>query len=499
MERRSSVPAMNARHSRWRIFVRRIEQWHEPERVFTHLFAGEERAFWLDSSLVAEALSRFSYMGASASPGSRDVRFDVAARRIEVGASSSRCDSLFAYLSRELAAQTCDAVDLPFDFHGGYVGYFGYELKTECGASNTHRARTPDALFLFIDRFLAFDHLTREIYLVRLASADTPSVAENWFDTTQRQLGALPLLPPVVNESGARLDFRLQQSHGDYLENISQCKQYLRSGASYELCLTNQLVSSVHLDPLTAYRNLRRLNPAPYAAYLRYGSLAVLCSSPERFLRIDRSRHVEARPIKGTAGRGDTPDADHAAREALRASEKDRAEHVMIVDLLRNDLGRVCEVGSITVPTFMGIETYQTVHQMVSTICGVLRPDITPIACVQAAFPGGSMTGAPKLHTMQLLDQLEVSARGVYSGALGFLSLNGAIDLNIVIRTIVLRGDSASIGVGGAIVMQSDPEAEFDETLLKGQAPMRALGLTATGRDDESAWRVVNGRLRQPV
>jgi para-aminobenzoate synthetase len=479
--------------------VRRIEQWHEPERVFAHLFAAEKRAFWLDSSLVTEELARFSYMGASGYPGNRDVRFDVTTRRIEAGGAPPRHDGLFAYLSRELAAQTCDAVDLPFDFHGGYVGYFGYELKAECGASNTHRARTPDALFLFIDRFLAFDHLTQKVYLVRLAPADTPadtlSAAENWLDTTQRQLDALPPLPPVMNEAGARLDFRLLQSHGDYLESIDQCKQRLRSGDSYELCLTNQLITHASLDPFTAYRTLRRLNPAPYAAYLRSGSLAILCSSPERFLRIDRDRHVEAKPIKGTAGRGDSAEADHAARKALRASEKERAEHLMIVDLLRNDLGRVCEVGSVTVPTLMGIETYQTAHQMVSTIRGALRPGVTPMECIQAAFPGGSMTGAPKLRAMRLLGQLEVSARGVYSGALGFLSLNGSVDLNIVIRTIVLRGDSASIGIGGAIVMQSDPEAEFDETLLKGQAPMRALALTATGHDDESAWRVANGRL----
>jgi para-aminobenzoate synthetase len=299
----------------------------------------------------------------------------------------------------------------------------------------------------------------------------------------------------VINETGEPLVFRLQQSHCEYLKRIEQCKVFLRSGDSYELCLTNQLIASANVDPLTAYRNLRRLNPAPYAAYLRSGELAILCSSPERFLRIDHHRQVEAKPIKGTIGRGATDEDDARAREALRAREKDRAEHLMIVDLLRNDLGRVCEIGSVTVPVLTEIETYQTVHQMVSTIRGTLRPDVTPMECIQAAFPGGSMTGAPKLRTMRLLDQLEVSARGVYSGALGYLSLGGAVDLNIVIRTIVMQGGSASIGVGGAIVMQSDPEAEFDEILLKGQAPMRALALAATGHDDNSAWRIANGRL----
>jgi aminodeoxychorismate synthase component I len=495
MEERSRTLGMKTSRTTWRLATRRIERWHEPEQVFTHLYGDAEHAFWLDSSLIIEGSSRFSYMGASSNPRTSELRYDTIMGHARAPRAAAQHDGVFARLGRELAAQTCDASDLPFDFRGGYVGYFGYELKAECGVSNAHQAATPDALFFFIDRFLAFDHLSHEIFLVYLTPSDTPSEADSWLDTTQRQLDTLPPLPPVMNETDEPLVFRLQQSHSDYLKRIGQCKQYLRRGDSYELCLTNQLLTSTTLDPLTAYRNLRRLNPAPYAAYLRSGELAILCSSPERFLRIDHRRQVEAKPIKGTIGRGATDEDDALAREALRASEKDRAEHLMIVDLLRNDLGRVCAIGSVTVPVLMGIETYQTVHQMVSTIRGTLRPDMKPIECIQAAFPGGSMTGAPKLRTMRLLDQLEVGARGVYSGALGFLSLSGAIDLNIVIRTIVMQGGSASIGVGGAIVMQSDPEAEFDEILLKGQAPMRALALTATGRDDDSGFCLENGRL----
>jgi para-aminobenzoate synthetase len=475
--------------------MRRVERWHDPEQVFTHLFSDAEHAFWLDSSSVVEGLSRFSYMGASSRTLYHEARDNISVGRAKPRGALDWRGGIFSHLGSELAAHACAVSDLPFDFHGGYVGYFGYELKAECGASNAHQAKTPDGLFFFIDRFLAFDHLRREMFLVRLTPSDAQYRADSWLDTTQRQLDTLPPLPTVINESGEPLVFRLQQSHSAYLKRIEQCKDFLRSGDSYEICLTNQLIASANVDPLTVYRNLRRLNPAPYAAYLRSGELAILCSSPERFLCINHQRQVEARPIKGTIGRGTTDEEDTRAREALRASEKDRAEHLMIVDLLRNDLGRVCEIGSVRVPVLMGIESYQTVHQMVSTICGALRPDITAMECIQAAFPGGSMTGAPKLRTMRLLDQLEVGARGVYSGALGFLSLSGAVDLNIVIRTIVMQGESASIGVGGAIVMHSDPEAEFDELLLKGQAPMRALALTATGRDDDSAWRVSNGRL----
>jgi len=486
---------MNTARKTWHLAMRRVERWHDPEQVFTHLFGDAEHAFWLDSSSVVEGLSRFSYMGASSRTLYHEARDNISVGRAKSREALDRRSGIFSLLGSELAAQACVATDLPFDFRGGFVGYFGYELKAECGASNAHQATTPDALFFFIDRFLAFDHLRREMFLVRLASSDALHTADTWLDTTQRQLDTLPPLPTVINETGEPLVFRLQQSHCEYLKRIEQCKVFLRSGDSYELCLTNQLIASANVDPLTAYRNLRRLNPAPYAAYLRSGELAILCSSPERFLRIDHHRQVEAKPIKGTIGRGATDEDDARAREALRAREKDRAEHLMIVDLLRNDLGRVCEIGSVTVPVLTEIETYQTVHQMVSTIRGTLRPDVTPMECIQAAFPGGSMTGAPKLRTMRLLDQLEVSARGVYSGALGYLSLGGAVDLNIVIRTIVMQGGTASIGVGGAIVMLSDPEAEFDEILLKGQAPMRALALAATGHDDNSAWRIANGRL----
>ncbi len=228
------------------------------------------------------------------------------------------------------------------------------------------------------------------------------------------------------------------------------------------------------------------MNPAPFASFLRFGDFAVLSSSPERFLRVDGAGRAEAKPIKGTARRGDSAAEDARLAAVLRASEKDRAENLMIVDLLRNDLGSVCAVGSVEVPALMEVESYETVHQLVSTVRGRLRPGAGPLDCVRACFPPGSMTGAPKLRTIEILERLEGRARGVYSGAIGWFGAGGACDLSVAIRAIALDGGeaapgspagpaTATIGAGGAIVLGSDPEREYEEMLLKAAAPLRAI------------------------
>ncbi|HEU5105370.1 MAG TPA: aminodeoxychorismate synthase component I [Solirubrobacterales bacterium] len=259
------------------------------------------------------------------------------------------------------------------------------------------------------------------------------------------------------------------------MEDIEASIDHLLAGDSYEICLTNQVSLDLDVDPLDLYHRLRQANPAPFASYLRLGDLHVLSSSPERFLRVTRDGEAEARPIKGTSRRGSTPGEDSALAAALAADEKNRAENLMIVDLLRNDLGAVCEVGSVEVPEMMAVETYETVHQLVSSVRGCLRPGASATDAVRSCFPPGSMTGAPKKRTTEILDELEGAARGVYSGAIGWFGLGGAVDLSVAIRTIVLANGRATVGAGGAIVLDSDPEREYEEMLLKAAAALRAI------------------------
>jgi para-aminobenzoate synthetase len=462
--------------------VRTLDGDRDPEAAFAALFGACEDAFWLDSSRVGDG-ARFSFLGAPG-PHGASVRYEVGSGELRVrreGGVEVRAESVFEYLERELARLRVDSPQLPFEFNCGFAGYLGYELKAECGGEAAHAAPTPDAAFVLADRLLACDHEDGRTYLLCLAPPGD-GAAESWLEEAESQLWGLPasagrLAPREAG--GEPVEFALARPRQRYLADVAVCEERLREGESYEICLTNRVLAGAEPEPLALYRALRRANPAPFAAYLRFGDLAVLSSSPERFLRVSASGVAEAKPIKGTAARGADPAADAAAASALRGDEKNRAENLMIVDLLRNDLGRVCEVGSVEVPRLMEVESFETVHQLVSTVRGRLCPGLGPLAAVRACFPPGSMTGAPKERTMAIIDELEGEARGVYSGAIGYFGLGGGCDLSVAIRTIVLAGEAApSIGTGGAIVIGSEAESEFEEMLLKAWAPMRALDPT---------------------
>ncbi|KUO15309.1 aminodeoxychorismate synthase component I [Streptomyces dysideae] len=478
----------------YRLHSRIMESAVETEAAFTRLFAASPHAFWLDSSLIDPRLSRFSFLGDASGPLSEIVRYRVGEGAVEVtaaGGVTQRVDgTVFDYLQTALRGRRVENPALPIDFSCGYVGYFGYELKADCGSTAKHSSPTPDAFWIFADRLIAVDHQQGATYLLALSDGSPRSDrdATVWLEKTAATLAALPRprpipVPDLSPVDNARLEPALVRDRAQYLADIAACKQELLAGESYEICLTNAVQAPRPADGLRFYQALRRSNPAPYAAYLRLDGMEIACSSPERFLRITRDGMVETKPIKGTAPRGMDEAEDSRLRRELTTSAKVRAENLMIVDLLRNDLGRVCEVGSVTVPRLMRTETYATVHQLVSTIRGRLRAGVDAVECVRACFPGGSMTGAPKLRTLDIIDSLETRARGVYSGAIGFLSCNGTADLNIVIRTAVLTEDGLHAGAGGAIVLDSDLVEEYEEMLLKAATPLRALLAGTSGKD----------------
>ena len=491
--RRGELPAM-------RVLVRRIDRAVDTEAAFITLHGASARAFWLDSACVEAGLSRFSFLGDADGPDGEVLTSRIGDDAVLVeptaGIPYLETGTIFDALDRRTNRQVLGAQDLPFDLNGGYVGYFGYELKADVGSPSVHRARTPDAMWIRASKFVAVDHAQHQTYVVAVVEPDAADPAIAWLHRTVDTLRELPTAaagaaPPVVADN-ARISDWLVRTRPQYLADIAECQRQLRAGESYEICLTNKLRLPAPKDDLEFYRRLRRLNPAPYSALLRLGELAIFCSSPERFLRIDSERTVESKPIKGTTPRSTDSQLDEQLRSSLQNDDKIRAENLMIVDLLRNDLGRVCQIGTVVVPKFMATESYATMHHLVSTIRGVLRSDVTAVDCVRACFPGGSMTGAPKLRTMEIIDSLETEARGVYSGTLGYLGFDGTADLNIVIRTAVRWHDELTVGAGGAIVLDSDAHSEYDEMLLKAQAPLRGLPLATsdgwvTGTDPEPA------------
>ena len=465
-----------------RVHHRRLETWCEPEAVFGALYADRDHAIWLDSAIAGPGMADFSFVGAPEGPLGEVVRYDVETRTLAVERASGRemrSASVFDYCRDQLARLRTAVPELPFDFTCGFAGYLGYELKAECGARPVHASPLPDAALVLCDRLIAFDHGERHVYLLALADASGAEAANTWLATTAERLREIarepPPLPPAPAPPGT-LRFEPRDAPAAYLANIAACRREIFEGETYEVCLTTELRSEGRLDPLPAYRALRARNPAPFAALLRLGELSVLSTSPERFLRIDRNRVVESRPMKGTAARVAEPFEDACRAAELRRDRKTRAENLMIADLVRNDLGRVSALGTVSVPGLMIVEPYATVHQMVTVVRGRLREGADAIDCVRAAFPPGSMTGAPKLRTLEIIDRIERRPRGVYSGALGFFAVNGTADLSVVIRTLVASPKGLTIGAGGAIVAASDPKAELEEMLLKARPLLETIG-----------------------
>ena len=449
----------------------------------------------LDSALPSERLGRYAFLGADPylvlrskggqteieclravwpglSPGRRDVDGDP-------------LDVLRALLPPSPVWGT-EGAALTSPFIGGAVGYLGYELALG-NEPMAHGPRDdlglPDLILLFVDRTLVFDHVTGRAVACALGFGSCANTAraraEKELSLLEDQL-LFPAPAATVAPSGVAEEQRGAQATAffdelTYGKAIESAGEEIGAGNVYQVCLTHRMEQPFAGDGWEVYKTLRRINPAPFASYFELPEVTIVGSSPERFLKVDGEGNVESRPIKGTRPRGRHPEEDEANRRELAASAKERAENLMIVDLVRNDLGRVCETGSIEVPELMTIEPYSSVFQMVSTVTGRLRRDRDIVDLIRAAFPPGSMTGAPKISAMRILADLEPVRRSVYSGALGYFDVRGGADLSVVIRTLLLAGGRAYIHSGGGIVADSEPAAEYRETLDKARLLFAAL------------------------
>jgi para-aminobenzoate synthetase component 1 len=435
-------------------------------------------AFFLDSAAESNGLGVFSFLGAEPllTVSATDRAYSI---RWRGGEAEHGAANPFRLLRRLLAAFALPPVpDMPFPFAGGAVGYLGYDLKQfveRLPRSAERDTALPDLQLAFYDTVIAFTPGGEAIGLSRDHPACPPHAAAG---------GAAARLERLAERLRARAapppgDFRCGRpassfTPSGYRAAVRRAKEYIAAGDIFQANISQRFRAPFEGDPLGFYGRLRGLNPAPFAAFLRTESGALCSASPERFLRV-RGERVETRPIKGTRRRGGSLREDRRLSQELLASAKDNAELAMIIDLERNDLGRVCLYGSVSVPDAVRLESYPDVFHLVGTVEGRLHPRYDRVDLLKAAFPGGSITGAPKIRAMEIIDELEPTARGVYTGAIGYIGFDGDLDLNIAIRTAVIHRGQVDIQVGGGIVADSDPGAEYDETLHKGRGLFRAV------------------------
>ncbi len=447
-------------------------------------FAPRPYSFWLDSGMDPHKLGRYSFMGNEPFLVMRSQGDEITF--IGNGAEEKRRGNPFDVLDGLLEEYKIESGELPVPFMGGAVGYFSYDL---CHFIEKLPNKAVDDLLLpecylgFYDVIAAFDHQENKTYII---STGFPELEEGKrrrrAEARLNELRNLILLSPPpqpIKEfaSGKGITLKANFSHEGYLTAVVKAREYIGAGDIFQVNLSQRFEADINIHPYELYKRLRRINPAPFAGYLNFPDVSIVGASPERFLKVCGDL-VETRPIKGTKPRGKTPGEDRALASALLASKKDRAENIMIVDLERNDLGRVCRYGTVKVTELAILEIYPTVFHLTSTVVGQLRENKNRIDLLKAAFPGGSITGAPKVRAMEIIDELEPTRRSVYTGSLGYLGFNGDMDLNIVIRTIIVKDGRAYFQVGGAIVYDSEPEAEYVETLDKGRALIQALSLS---------------------
>ena len=458
--------------------------WREPAEAFGAL-SQEDWLVFLDSARPDGDEGRYSFLAV-------DPYEKVTAHNGVTNCDGEPVeDNFFEFLRAELNRYAIETVPGLPPFQGGAAGYFGYELGTvleRVPRASRDDMAAPDGAVGLYDVVLAFDLQERQAFLI---STGAPAPAKDREMRARRRAAEFleKLDRPAAPAEAMRLaglDWRSCFTAEAYRAAVKRVIDYIYAGDIFQANLTQRFLADLPegVDPAELYLTLRNRNPAPFAACLRAGDTSVLSTSPERFLKLT-GKAVETRPIKGTRRRADDPAKDAEIQQELLASEKDRAENIMIVDLLRNDLSRVCRPGSVEVREACALKSYETVHHLVSTVTGTLEPDCGAIDLLKAAFPGGSITGAPKIRAMEIIAELEPVTRGPYCGAIGYIGFDGAMDTNIVIRTMVIRGGKAAVQAGGGIVADSDPAAEYQESLDKAAALLDAFG--AAKRDVEAA------------
>ncbi|MDF2592027.1 MAG: pabB [Clostridia bacterium] len=436
-----------------------------------HAFKDEPYCFLLDSSMENEKLGRYTFMGSKPFLVFKSKNQGITIE--ENNNTRSLIGNPFDIL-KELLEKYKNEDNGMIPFLGGAVGYFAYDMGhhiEELPRIALDDVRIPDSCFGFYDSIIAIDHQGSDTYIIANGIKEKP---ENLVEEIKRKLSTINALSLDRMPGIACGEIQSNFVKEDYLKAVQSIKDYIRAGDIYQANLTQRFKCDTEEAPFSIYSRLRQLNPAPFACYMNFGEGYILSSSPERFLKI-HDNLIETRPIKGTRPRGRTAEEDNANKAELLSSEKDKSELLMIVDLERNDLGKVSRTATVRVPELFYPEEYATVHHLVAAVTGEKQEGLDAIDVIKAAFPGGSITGAPKIRSMEIIDELEPTQRNIYTGSIGYMGFNGSIDLNIAIRTIVMKDGTAYFQAGGGIVWDSIPELEYEETLHKARALFRTL------------------------
>jgi anthranilate synthase component 1 len=454
-----------------------------PVSAFLAIAEKEPHAFLLESVERGEQIGRYTFLGAR--PYIR-LRARGNAIEIERGRRRERYEgSVFQFVKQLLSEHEPASIPGLPPFTAGAVGYFSYDAVRQLEKIGEHAKddlSLPDAELMFFDRLLAFDHLRHQIHIVAAADVLRESPRDA-YERAVRDIAALErklaagLRPAMWRKSAAargKLKIHAGTSKAKFLRGVERCKEYIAAGDIFQVVLSQRLDFIPGIEPFDLYRALRQVNPSPYLYFLRMGETQVLGSSPEMLVRVT-GRKLEYRPIAGTHPRGRDEAEDLRLEEQMRNDEKERAEHVMLVDLGRNDLGRVSEYGSVKVKDLMYVERYSHVMHLVSALEGTLRKDLGALDAFAACFPAGTLSGAPKVRAMQIIEELEPVRRGIYGGSVLYADFAGNLDSCIGIRTMLMQGKHAYLQAGAGIVADSDPEREFQESMNKAQALLRAV------------------------